>query len=119
MLADAVVLVHLAFVLFVVLGGFLAWRWRKVVYLHLPALAWGIWIEASGGICPLTPLENRLRLLGGEAGYSGSFIEHYILPLLYPLQLTRQTQWVLLAALLAVNLVAYASLILRRQPTRA
>lgn len=106
--ADGVLLVHLGFVLFAVLGGFLVLRWRRLIWLHLPALAWGLWIELSGRICPLTPLENHLRRLGGEAGYAGGFIEQYLVALLYPAGLTRDTQMWLALALLLVNLLAYA-----------
>jgi hypothetical protein len=81
-LADLVVALHFGFVLFVVLGGLLVLRWRWVGLVHLPAAVWGAWIEFSGRICPLTPLENEYRRLGGEAGYTGGFIEHYILPVL-------------------------------------
>ncbi|MCA3025791.1 MAG: DUF2784 domain-containing protein, partial [Rhodocyclaceae bacterium] len=69
--ADAVLIVHLLFIVFVVLGALLAWRWRLMPWLHLPAVAWGIWIEATGNICPLTPLENGLRRAAGDAGYAG------------------------------------------------
>jgi hypothetical protein len=117
-LADFVVLVHFAFVLFVILGGLLVLRWPKLVYLHLPAALWGIWIEFSGRICPLTPLENALRRQAGEAGYSGGFIEHYILPVLYPSGLTRTTQLVLGLIVMLVNLVIYGYLIRRKRPTQ-
>jgi hypothetical protein len=117
-LADAVVVVHFAFTAFVVLGGFLVWRWRWVVFAHLPALGWGCWIETSHRICPLTPLENHLRELGGEAGYGGGFIDHYLLRVLYPPGLTPDIQWVLAAVLLAVNLVAYGGLWVRRRAPR-
>jgi len=113
-LADAIVLVHLAFVVFVVAGGFLAWRWRFAWIAHLPALTWGLWIELSGAICPLTPLENRLRELAGEAGYPGGFVEHYVLPVLYPHGLTVHIQRLLAAALAAVNVIAYGGLLARR-----
>ncbi len=99
LLADAVVVLHLAFILFVVLGGLPAIRWRWVALLHLPAMAWGVWIEMSGGICPLTPLENELRRAAGEAGYAGGFIEHYLVPVVYPPGLDRALQLVLGAAL--------------------
>ncbi|MDB5294728.1 MAG: rane protein, partial [Phycisphaerales bacterium] len=89
LLADALVAFHFAFVAFVIGGGLLVlWR-RRAMWLHLPAVAWGIWIETSGGICPLTPIENGLRLSAGEAGYEGGFVDHYIMPVLYPAGLTR------------------------------
>ena len=112
-LADLVLVVHLAFVLFVVLGGLLALRWPWVASLHIPAAIWGILIEYSGWICPLTPLENSLRQSGGEAGYAGGFIQHYIQPLLYPGGLTRETQIVLGTLALLVNLIAYGLVIAR------
>ena len=110
-LADAVVALHGLFVAFTVCGGFLAWRWHRVVWAHLPALAWGAWVELSSQICPLTPLENHLRALAGEAGYGGGFLQHYLLPLLYPLGLTRHIQWALAAILIAINALAYARLV--------
>jgi hypothetical protein len=112
--ADLIVATHAAFVLFVVLGGFLAWRWRRLVWLHLPALAWGVWIELSGGICPLTPLENVLRRQAGEIGYSGGFVEHYVAPVLYPPGLTRGTQLGLALLLVALNALAYGVWLARR-----
>ncbi len=115
LLADCLILIHLGFVLFVVLGGLLVLRWPRLAWLHLPAAAWGAWIEAAGWICPLTPLENHLRRLAGEAGYSGGFIEHYLLHILYPEGLTRQDQFVLSAVVVAVNLLAYAILLRRRR----
>lgn len=107
-LADALVIVHLLFVAFVVAGGFLLMRWPKLAWLHLPAAAWGAYIEFTGGICPLTPLENRLRVLGGGSAYSGDFVERYLLPILYPADLTLPIQQVLGGAVVAVNLLAYA-----------
>lgn len=107
-LANVVVLLHLGFVLFVVLGGFLVLRWQWLAWLHLPAAAWGALIEFAGWVCPLTPLELWLRRAAGEAGYTGGFIEHYLLPLLYPAALTREVQIVLGLGVLAVNLIAYA-----------
>ena len=111
LLADRLVTLHLAFAAFVVFGGFLAWKWRWVVLAHLPALVWGFWIETSGRICPPTPLENHLRHLAGEAGYQGGFLDHYVVPILYPPGLTRPDQWVLAALLLAINLLAYGALL--------
>ncbi|HYL04570.1 MAG TPA: DUF2784 domain-containing protein [Thermoanaerobaculia bacterium] len=106
-LAGAVVTLHLGFVLFVALGGLLVRRWRRLAWAHLAALAWGVWIELSGGICPLTPLENRLRRLGGEAAYGGDFVGHYLLPMLYPEGLDRGVQAVLAAAVLGLNAAVY------------
>jgi hypothetical protein len=112
-LADLVLVVHLLFVLFVVLGGLLVLRWPAVAWLHIPAAVWGVLIEYTGWICPLTPLENSLRVRGGEAGYSGGFIQHYIQPLLYPAGLTRGTQIVLGSIALLLNLSAYGILLMR------
>ncbi|HXG44405.1 MAG TPA: DUF2784 domain-containing protein [Gemmatimonadales bacterium] len=109
LLADLLVVLHLGFVLFVVLGGLLVLRWPRVRWVHLPAACWGAWIEFAGWICPLTPLENRLRARGGELGYSGGFIEHYVLPILYPAGLDRTVQLVLGALVIAANLAIYAS----------
>ncbi len=107
-LADAVVVVHLLFVAFVVAGGFLLARWPRLAWLHLPAAAWGAFIEFSGGICPLTPLENYLRVVGGGSAYGGDFIERTLLPILYPGHLTLPIQQVLGGVVVGVSLVAYA-----------
>lgn len=107
LLADAIVVFHFAFVLFVVFGGLLALRWPKAAWLHVPVALWGAGIEFVSGICPLTPLENHLRRLGGEAGYSGGFVERYILPVLYPVGLNRDVQWVLGGLVVAVNAAVY------------
>jgi len=105
--ADAVVIIHFAFVVFAVLGGLtLLWRgW--MAWVHLPCAIWGALIEFSGWICPLTPLEIRFRELAGQAGYDGGFIEHYLLPILYPAGLTRGVQFVLGGLVVAINLVLY------------
>lgn len=113
-LADFVVVIHLAFVLFVVAGGLLVLRRPRLAWLHVPAAAWGALIEFAGWICPLTPLENRLRRLGGEAGYPGGFVEEYLLGILYPSGLTRTHQLVLGALVLALNLTVYGWLLVRR-----
>lgn len=112
--AAAVLLLHLAFVLFVVFGACLALRWRRIVWLHLPAATWGVLVELNGWACPLTALENSLRLRAGLDGYSGDFIAHYLLPLLYPAGLTREHQLVLAALVLAVNGALYWQLWTRR-----
>ena len=110
-LADLVVGLHLLFVLFVTLGGGLVlWR-RRIAGLHLPAAVWGIWVELSGWVCPLTPLEKHFRTLGGEAGYAGGFLDHYLTPVLYPANLTREQQ-IRLGILVAVlNLGVYGAVI--------
>lgn len=105
--ADLVVLVHLVFVVFVVLGGFLVARWPRLAWVHVPAASWGVLIELRGWICPLTPLENYLRRLGGSSAYEGEFIQHYILPLLYPANLTPQVQIWLGSFALIVNVALY------------
>jgi len=105
--ADALVVFHLLFVVFVISGGFLLPCWPKLIWLHFPSALWGAWIEFSGGICPLTPLENQLRTSAGELGYSGSFVDHYLLPILYPEDLTRQIQWLLGSLVIIINVIAY------------
>jgi hypothetical protein len=113
-LADAVVLFHGAFVAFVIVGAFLALRWPWIVWLHVPAAVWGVLIEFADWTCPLTPLENSLRARAGEAGYSGDFIQHYLLQALYPDGLTVQTRWILGGVALGVNLVGYGLFFLSR-----
>jgi len=118
LLADAVLLFHFAFILFVGGGGLLALRWRRAPWLHLPIAAWGVWIELSGNICPLTPLENSLRRAAGEQGYTGGFIEHYLLPIIYPSGLTRGVQLTLAALVIALNLGIYGLVYVRRKRSR-
>ena len=113
LLANAVVIVHALFIVFIVLGGFVAWRWRRVAVLHVPAAIWGVLIEYRGWICPLTPLENSLRTKAGQSGYSGGFIEHYLLPAIYPAGLTPRIQIILGTAVLIINIRAY-TVFLRR-----
>lgn len=113
--ADGVVLLHGLFILFAVLGGLLA-AWRPwIAALHLPAAAWAAVIEVSGRTCPLTPLENRLRDLAGENGYGGGFVEHYLLPVIYPPGLTPAVQWTLAGLVVATNVAIYAWVLRRRR----
>ena len=116
-LADAIVVLHLGFVVFVVLGALLAFRWPKVIWLHLPAACWGAWIEFSGRVCPLTPLENRLRNLGGDEAYAGDFVTQYLLPILYPPGLTLDIQILLGALVVLVNAAIYGLLWRRHRRT--
>ena len=113
MLADLVLIVHLLFIAFVVAGGFAAVRWPKLAWAHVPCFVWGALIEFAGWICPLTPLENDLRIASGQAGYSGGFIERYLLPIIYPGALTREIQIWLGVSVLALNVLAYAWLVRR------
>jgi len=117
-LADLLVVFHLGFVLFVVLGGLLVLRWPRLAWVHLPAAVWGIWVEFSSTVCPLPPLENHLRHLGGEAGYSGGFIAHYIMPVLYPAGLSPRVQVVLGVFVVLLNVTAYV-LVWRRRSDRS
>lgn len=113
--ADAVLIVHLAFIVFVALGGLAVLRWPRLAFAHVPAVAWGAALELNGWLCPLTPLENALRRAAGEAGYAGSFIEHYLIALIYPAGLTPTIQLWLGLGVLAINLPIYAYLLLRRR----
>jgi hypothetical protein len=112
--ADATLVVHLLFIGFALFGALFALKWSWVPALQLPAAAWGVYVELSGGICPLTPLENRLRALGGQSGYEGSFVEGYLLPVIYPTGLTSDVQVVLACVVLVVNLAIYGFLFWRR-----
>ena len=107
-LADLLVLGHLGFILFAVFGGLLVLRWRRLIWLHLPAVSWTIIVEICPWYCPLTSWENHLRMLGGQAGYSTSFVDHYLLPILYPSALTRDLEIFLGIMVLAINLSVYA-----------
>jgi hypothetical protein len=113
--ADLVLVVHLAFVLFVVLGGLLALRWPRAAWVHVPVALYGAGIEFVGFVCPLTPLEVWLRRLGGEAGYEGGFIEHYVTAALYPTGLTREIQLAIGAGVLMLNAVVYGLVLWRRR----
>lgn len=110
---DAVLLLHLAFIVFVILGGLLAvWR-RGIIFIHLPAAAWGVFVELTGRVCPLTSLENLLRIEAGAAGYSKSFVEHYLLAIIYPDGITREIQYFLGALVVVVNIAIYLCLFSR------
>jgi len=118
LLADLTLAVHFAFILFVVFGGLLVTRWPRLAWLHVPAAVYGALIEFVGWTCPLTPLENHFRRLGGEAGYRGGFIEHYLLPLIYPERMTRAVGVVLGLGVVVLNLLLYGGIAwrARRRP---
>jgi hypothetical protein len=113
-LADLLVLVHFAFIVFVIAGGLLVLRWPVLAWIHVPAAVWGALIEFQRWICPLTPLENQLRELAGERSYSGDFIEHYLLAIMYPEGLTADLQMILGSIVVLVNLLIYAAVWRRR-----
>lgn len=112
--ADALVVIHLGFILFVLFGGLLLLRWPRLLWLHLPAVAWGATVEFFHLLCPLTPWENQLRQAAGDAGYEGGFIEHYLIPLIYPAGLTPQIQLWLGGIVLLINATVYTYLLIRR-----
>ena len=113
LLADAIVVFHFLFIVFVVAGGLLVLRRPCLAWIHLPAVAWGAGIEFAGGICPLTPMENYFRRLGGESTYSGDFVMQYLLPVIYPENLTVTTQYILGALVIVINLIIYGMVIRR------
>lgn len=115
LLADVVVILHLAFVVFVLSGGLLVLWKPRIVWLHLPAMAWGAAVEFTGWLCPLTPLEQWLRLQGGESSYRSDFIEQYVLPVLYPAELTRDLQLALGILVVILNVAIYGWLLWRRR----
>jgi hypothetical protein len=114
-LADLTLVVHFAFVAFVVAGGLLVLRWPRIAWVHIPAAVWGALIEFAGWVCPLTPLENEFRRRAGEAAYGGGFVERYLLPIIYPGALTRDVQIILGVLVLAVNLLIYGLVFWRRR----
>lgn len=118
-LADALVLLHLAFVIFVLAGALLVAVWPRLAWLHLPAVGWGILVEVNGWLCPLTPWEQALRRHGGAAPYAGGFVEHYIVPILYPSGLTVPVQWTLAGVVVVCNAMLYAWLWRRRRLRRS
>jgi len=105
--ADLILILHLLFILFVLLGGLLCFCRKSWAWVHIPAMIWGLWVEWAGWVCPLTPLENYCRVLATDQGYQGSFIEHYLARIVYPGQISPATQWLLGACLLAVNVLIY------------
>ena len=107
-LADLVLVLHLAFIVFAVAGGLLALRWRWAPLVHLPAALWGVLVQVSGRVCPLTPLENALRSAAGEAGYAGGFIEHYLVPTIYPVALSPRVGLLLASLVVLANALAYS-----------
>ena len=114
-LADLLVLFHLVFILYVIAGALLIFKWTKTFWLHLPSCFWGMTVEFTGWICPLPPWEIQLRRLAGEEGYTGSFIEHYLIPIIYPSGLTREVQMVLGGTVLIVNLRLYTLILIKRR----
>jgi len=113
--ADLVVLLHFLFIVFVIAGGLLALKWRWVTWLHIPAAIWSAFIEFSGWVCPLTPLENVLRRAGEGGGYTTSFIGHYLVPIIYPAGLTRETQFIMGVAVILINVMIYYRIYRARQ----
>jgi uncharacterized protein DUF2784 len=118
LLADSVILIHFAFILFVVFGGFLCLGWRKLVWVHAPAVIWGAAVEWAGWICPLTPLENWFLVRAGSTSYSGGFVAQYIMPVIYPIQLTRQTQILLALSVILLNVLIYFVIFFKRKPEK-
>ena len=116
--ADLVLALHLAFIAFVVLGGLLMMRYRWMVFIHIPAAIWGAFVEISGRICPLTIWENHLRRSAGESGYADSFVEHYLMPIIYPTGLTRSLKFWIAVFVVAANVVIYGWLVYRLRQSR-
>ncbi len=113
--ADVVVIIHATFALFVVVGGVLVWRWPRAAWIHVPAAVWGVAIELGGWVCPLTPLENSLRVRSGSAAYQGTFVDHYVIPVLYPDRLTPAKQGLLACVAFVINVAVYGWLVLRQR----
>lgn len=118
LLADIVLLAHLAFIVFVLGGGLLLLRWPRLVWLHLPALIWGVFVEVNGWVCPLTPLENYFRELAGGDMYRGDFIAQYLLPLIYPAGLTPAIQQMLAGVVIVINIIIYTVIVRARRRAR-
>lgn len=118
-LADSVLIVHLLFIGFVIFGGLVALRSPWIAQVHIPAACWGAYIELAGGLCPLTVIEVGFRRTAGEAGYSGSFVEHYLLPIIYPAGLTRDIQLWLAGFVILINVAIYSRFVYRLQTSRS
>ena len=116
--ADGVVVIHLGFILFVFLGALTLFRWPWMIWVHVPAAVWGGLVELIGAPCPLTPLENHLRRVGNSEAYSGGFIDHYIMPIVYPPGLTRETQVYLGVLILVLNITIYYKFLTRKRAAR-
>lgn len=116
--ADAVLVVHFGFIVFALFGGLLVWRAPSLAWLHLPAVAWAIFIEATGRVCPLTYVENAWRRLAGQAGYAGDFVSHYLLRVVYPDGLTRGMQIALALVVVALNAIVYARWLVQKRAVR-
>jgi len=109
--ADLTLILHLLFVVFVIFGGLLCLHRTRWIWLHLPSMIWGVWVEWAGWICPLTPLENHFRQMASGQGYREGFVEHYLVPLIYPEQLTISLQWLLGGLILVINIFVYYCLL--------
>jgi hypothetical protein len=118
-LANLVVVIHLAFVAFTVIGAGLVFWWHRILWLHIPAFLWSVWIEFTGGICPLTPLENWFRIKAGQGGYKGDFVATYLLPVLYPAGLTRNMQFILAMMVIVINVAIYGSIFYKHNRKKA
>ena len=116
--ADLVLLTHFAFIILVVAGALAVFRYPWFAWIHVPVASWGAFIEVTGRICPLTTLENFLRIQAGQEGYANSFVEQYIFPVIYPAGLTRQVQLLLAGLVVAVNVIIYATILLRKRTVR-
>jgi len=117
-LATLVVIGHLAFIIFVMFGGLVTLKWKRAPWIHIPCFMWGSWIELTGGICPLTPMENYLRRAAGSGEYMGGFIEHYLLAVIYPTGLNREIQLTLAVGLIVLNVAIYAVVLQWRRARR-
>ena len=116
LIADILVVIHFIFIVFVVLGGFLVFKKRWVSILHIPSVLWAALLEINGWLCPLTPLEHYFRQLSGSSDYTGGFIDHYLVAIIYPEGLTREMQITLGFIVLGINLVIYALVFGKRSP---